>query len=114
MCSFVKKRFTCYVYISAAGTSWDGVVPIIQVSSVTANGYTELRAFLGRLAPPEPLEAMYKEARGKAAEVNSPRARRDGEALMLLGKGTFTRIVKIFHENNEVWMLSVQERLYGG
>lgn len=51
--------------------SWDGLVPIIQVSSVTADGFAELRAFLGRLSPPEPLEAMYKEARGKATEVNA-------------------------------------------
>ena len=46
------------------------MVPVMQVSSVTSDGFAELRAFLGRLAPPEPLEAMYKEARGKAAEVS--------------------------------------------
>lgn len=36
---------------------------------MTSEGFAELRAFLGRLAPPEPLEAMYKEARSRAAEV---------------------------------------------
>ena len=43
----------------------------MQVSSVTADGFSELRAFLSRLSPPEPLEAMYKEARDRAAEVRS-------------------------------------------
>ncbi|CAM9668049.1 unnamed protein product, partial [Ectocarpus sp. 12 AP-2014] len=55
---------------SATGDlSWEASVPVMQVSSVTSDGIAELRAFLGRLSPPEPLEAMYKEARGKAAEV---------------------------------------------
>ncbi|CAM9746817.1 unnamed protein product [Ectocarpus sp. 12 AP-2014] len=55
---------------SATGdVSWEASVPVMQVSSVTSDGIAELRAFLGRLSPPEPLEAMYKEARGKAAEV---------------------------------------------
>lgn len=52
-----------------AGGVWRGLVPVMEVSSVTADGFTELRAFLSKLSPPEPLEAMYKEARGKATEV---------------------------------------------
>lgn len=59
------------------GASWDGRVPVFQVSSVTSDGFSDLTAFLGRLAPPEPLEAMYKEARGKAAEVSVWEGRRE-------------------------------------
>lgn len=58
---------------------------MMQVSSVTSDGFTELRAFLGRLAPPEPLEAMYKEARGKATEVRTWVGRR-GTVIVRLGQ----------------------------
>lgn len=70
---FAAHLLYLFVGSAAAGdspaSSWSGLVPVMQVSSVTADGFAELRAFLGHLSPPEPLEAMYKEARGKAAEV---------------------------------------------
>lgn len=70
MSGFAGVFVFCFFFCRrAAGASWEGRVPVIQVSSVTSHGFAKLRAFLGLLAPPEPLEAMYRDARGKAAEV---------------------------------------------
>lgn len=61
----------CHLFVRVTDGPWSGLVPVMEVSSVNSDGFSELRAFLGKLAPPEPLEAMYKEARGKAAEVST-------------------------------------------
>ncbi|CAM9693756.1 unnamed protein product [Scytosiphon promiscuus] len=86
----------------AAGASWQHFVPVMQVSSVTSDGFEELRAFLGRLAPPEPLEAMYKEARGKATEV------RISDTFMVEGVG------EVYAGNVVSGAVSVGDRLLLG